>query len=160
MLLRLTSTCDWFLVVVQHPEKCHLQLSASPQSFYSLLTVASSAILHEVDQIFFFPAVIKKYSFTVGRTSPGRRKISLNSTRGLKRRSHELLYLITDKIQGNGTQPSADMPDSTHRVCWGDFLRATHRWSGWLKVSARYWFPAEKLLKVSLLILAGWTRCR
>lgn len=102
MLLRLTSTCDWFLVVVQHPEKSHLQLSASPQSFYSLLTVASSAILHEVDQIFFFPSVIKKYSFTVGQTSPGRRKICRNSTRGAfwshrqirkKMHSHYLLYL-------------------------------------------------------------------
>lgn len=41
-----------------------------------------------------------------------------------------------------------------------EFLIATHRWSRWLKVSADYWFPAEKLLKVSQLILAGWTRCR
>lgn len=44
-LLRLTITCDWSLVVLQ---QCLLTLSASAQSFYSLLAVASSAILSPV----------------------------------------------------------------------------------------------------------------
>lgn len=78
----------------------------------------------------------------------------------VKIHSRYTLYPITGQIQAYWTELWADTVNSTHRVCWGGFLRATHRWSGWLKVSADYWFPAEKLLKVSQLILAGWTRCR
>lgn len=60
-------------------------------------------------------------------------------------------------------QPNFFAPSPPVCVCmivWISDKPHTHRSSRWLKVSADYWFPAAKLLKVSQLILAGWARCR